>query len=83
MSCSRTPYSAKDARNHWPAFMDGQIPSDWEMITWVVMEEVLTRDGEDHRRLRSLIAKAFTARNSEGSRPQIEKIVNTLIEGLA
>jgi cytochrome P450 len=74
---------AKDPRKNWPPFIAGEISSDWEMITWVVMENMLTRDGEDHRRLRSLIAKAFTARNTEASRPQIEKIVNSLIEDLA
>lgn len=74
---------AKDARVHWPAFINGEIPSDWEMITWVVMENMLTRDGDDHHRLRGLIAKAFTARNTEANRTLVQKIVNSLIDDLA
>jgi 2-hydroxy-5-methyl-1-naphthoate 7-hydroxylase len=72
----------KDARKHWPAFINGEIPPDWQMITWVVMENMLTRDGEDHRRLRSLISKAFTPRRVESTRPMIEKIVHALLDAL-
>jgi 2-hydroxy-5-methyl-1-naphthoate 7-hydroxylase len=72
----------KEAKKHWPAFINGEIPPDWQMITWVVMENMLTRDGEDHRRMRSLISKAFTPRQVESTRPMIEKIVHTLLDAL-
>ncbi len=44
---------------------------------------MLLRDPPDHTRLRGLVAKAFTARRVEEMRPQIEKIVATLLDGLA
>lgn len=44
---------------------------------------MLLRDPPDHTRLRGLVAKAFTARRVEEMRPQIEKIVNGLIDKLA
>ncbi len=72
----------KEAKKHWPKFVDGEIPPDWQMITWVVMENMLTRDGDDHRRLRSLISKAFTPRRVESTRPMIEKIVYSLLDDL-
>ncbi|MGC1214834.1 MAG: cytochrome P450 [Micromonospora sp.] len=73
---------AKDSRN-WPAFVNGEVPSDWPMITWVVMDNMTTRDGDDHARLRKLVSRGFTARRVEESRPLIEKITNELLDDLA
>jgi cytochrome P450 len=45
-----------------------------------VAESLLTRDGEDHRRLRRLVSKAFTPRIVEQLRPRIEEIANDLLD---
>jgi 2-hydroxy-5-methyl-1-naphthoate 7-hydroxylase len=73
----------KDATRHWPAYINGEIPAEWQMINWVVMENMTTRDNEDHHRLRSPIAKAFTPRSVEAARPLIEKIANDLLDAMA
>ena len=44
---------------------------------------MLLRDPPDHSRLRGLVAKAFTARRVEEMRPQIESVVNGLLDALA
>ena len=74
---------AKDARKHWPAFINGEIGADFPLIGWVMMENMTTSDGEDHTRLRKLVAKTFTLRRVEAMRPQIEQIVNKLLDDLA
>jgi hypothetical protein len=45
---------AKNPHKHWTAFMDGEIPQEWPMIGWVAMDNMTTRDGADHARLRRL-----------------------------
>ena len=45
-----------------------------------VAESLLTRDGEDHRRLRRLVSKAFTPRIVEQLRPRAEQIANELLD---
>lgn len=44
---------------------------------------MFTAYGEDHRRLRKLIAPAFTARRTEAIQPSVERITTALIEELA
>jgi len=73
----------KEAKKYWPKYINGEILPDWQMITWVVMENMLTRDGDDHKRLRGLISKVFTPRRVEATRPMIEKIVYSLLDDLA
>lgn len=73
----------KNARNHWPKFINGEIPPDWEMISWVAMDNMVTAYGKHLVRLRRLIAKAFTAQRVETVRPQVEKLVDELLDGLA
>lgn len=47
------------------------------MRTWM-----LVQDPPDHNRLRGLVAKAFTARRIESLRPQIQSLVDELLEGV-
>jgi cytochrome P450 len=44
---------------------------------------MLNRDGEDHRRLRRLVSKAFTPRMIELLRPRIQEIADGLIDVVA
>ena len=49
----------------------------------MVNNHLLTKDGEDHRRLRSLVTKAFTPRMIAGMRPRIQQIAEELLDGVA
>lgn len=73
----------KSARNHWPAFYNGELAPDWEMISWVAMDNVSTSYGKDHVRLRRLIGKAFTPRRTEAIRPLVVGLTNMLLDALA
>ncbi len=48
-----------------------------------VNNHVLTKDGENHRRLRRLVTKAFTPRMVEGLRPRIQEIADELLDRVA
>ncbi len=45
-------------------------------------ENLLAKDGEDHRRLRRLVTKAFTPRMVERLRPRIQQIADDLVDGV-
>jgi len=45
-----------------------------------VSENLLAKDGDDHRRLRRLVSKAFTPRMIEQLRPRIEELAGDLID---
>lgn len=54
------------------------LPNDDRVNT-----NLLTMDGEDHRRVRQLVAKAFTPRMVERLRPRIEEIADDLVDRVA
>src|SRR5215468_1279707 len=77
------PRVSKDAYQHWPAWIKGEISPDWPLFPWVAMRNMLTAYGPDHRRLRGLAADAFTARRITALRPRIEAITDGLLNELA
>jgi cytochrome P450 len=47
-----------------------------------VSENLLAKDGADHKRLRRLVSKAFTPRMVEQLRPRIEELADDLLDGV-
>lgn len=77
------PRVSKDPRANWPAYVNGEIRSDWPMNTWVVMENMITADGVEHERLRKPVLRSFTAQRVRAMQPFIEKTVTALLDDLA
>jgi cytochrome P450 len=48
-----------------------------------VNENLLAKDGQDHRRLRRLVSRAFTPRMVEQLRPRIQELAEALIDDVA
>ncbi|MFF9773447.1 cytochrome P450 [Streptomyces sp. NPDC013978] len=71
---------SKDARQHWPRFAAGEITPEWPLFTWVAVQNMFTAYGGDHKRLRTLVAKAFTARRTNALQPRIEEITKGLLD---
>src|ERR1700733_8303044 len=61
----------------------GEIPPDWEMISWIAMDNMVTAYGKDHIRLRKLVGKAFTPRRTEAIRPRVVELADNLLGSLA
>lgn len=76
------PRVSKDPRQHWTAFKNGEIDHRWPLHPWVIAENMFTAYGDQHRRLRKLVAPAFTARRTALMRPGIETIVDGLLKRL-
>lgn len=74
------PDVSKDGRQHWPAY--DHAVATWPLALWVSVHNMFTAYGGDHRRLRRLVAPAFTARRIAALGDRIEQIVNTLLDRL-
>ncbi|MEU3620662.1 cytochrome P450 [Streptomyces sp. NPDC006872] len=72
---------SRDSR-HWRALADGEVPAGWPLLSVVTVRSMATLDGTDHRRLRTLVSQAFTARRVAELRPKIEQAVSALLDDL-
>ncbi|MGP2440393.1 cytochrome P450 family protein [Streptomyces sp. JW3] len=72
---------SKDGRAHWPAY--AETLATWPLALWIAVDNMFTAYGGDHRRLRRMVAPAFTARRVQALRPDVEAIVGSLLDELA
>lgn len=76
------PRLVKDI-NVWGAWQRGEIPPDWPLIGLANPgRSMLTVDGADHRRMRTLVAQALTPRRVEQMRERITKLTSRLLDDL-
>ncbi|MGW4645272.1 cytochrome P450 family protein [Kitasatospora sp. NPDC004289] len=69
---------------HWAAYQRGEVPKTWPLIGLAVPgPSMVTTDGAEHRRLRSIVAQAFTPRRVEAMRPGIERMTAELLDRVA
>ncbi|MEV4560465.1 cytochrome P450 [Kitasatospora sp. NPDC049285] len=70
--------------NRWGAWQRGEIPEGWSLTAAVNPgRSVVTVDGADHRRLRSLTAAALTPGRVDALRPRITEVTDELLDHLA
>ncbi|MYX72986.1 cytochrome P450 [Streptomyces sp. SID3915] len=75
-----SPDVSKDGRRHWPGF--DEAVRTWPLALWVAATNMFTAYGGDHRRLRRIIAPAFSARRIAALQPVVEEIASRLADGL-
>ncbi|MFC5833517.1 cytochrome P450 family protein [Nonomuraea insulae] len=77
------PRVSKDKR-HWGQLERAFATPGWSwIITWIGVSNMLSAYGDEHRRLRKLIAPSFTARRSKAMQPIVEQIVTELLDAMA
>ncbi|KAB1139954.1 cytochrome P450 [Streptomyces luteolifulvus] len=74
------PRVSKDPRQHWPRWINGGISPEWPLFTWVAVQNMFTAYGGEHRRLRTLVSTAFTARRTATLEPRVEEITKGLLD---
>jgi cytochrome P450 len=75
------PRFSKNWRN-WNAIRSGEVGDSWPLIGMVKVNNMVTADGDEHRRLRKLVTANLTPRRVQELRPQIERIVAGLLADL-
>lgn len=83
MELLTSPKVSKNPRQHWPAWINGEIGADWPLASWPTMENMTTAYGQEHQRLRRPVVKAFTPKRVRAMQPYIERTVKQLLDRLA
>ena len=69
---------------HWDDLQNGRIPEGWPLLSTIppTPTNLLRTDGAEHRRLRLLTARAFSARSVERLRPRIKELTTELLDAM-
>lgn len=69
---------------YWDDYQQGRIPEAWPLMSTIppTPTNLLGTDGAEHKRLRLLTAKAFSARSIERLRPRIHELTENLLDAL-
>lgn len=69
---------------HWDDLQNGRIPEGWPLLSTIppTPTNLLGTDGAEHRRLRLLTARAFSARSVERLRPRIHELTAELLDAM-
>ncbi|MFZ3494460.1 cytochrome P450 family protein [Streptomyces sp. 5.8] len=78
---SADPRVGRDWRT-WEALRKGEIPADWPLLGMIRLNNMMARDGDEHRRLRRPLTRAFTRNRVERMGPRIDQIVATMLDDL-
>ncbi|GGX17076.1 cytochrome P450 family protein [Streptomyces lomondensis] len=76
------PETSKDAYQHWPAWINGDISRTWPLAIWVSVRNMVTAYGTDHSRLRKPMAAAFTKRRVDALLLRVQEIVDRALDDL-
>lgn len=76
------PETSKDAFQHWPAWINGDISRTWPLAIWVSVRNMVTAYGADHSRLRKPMSAAFTKRRVDALLPRVQEIVDRALDDL-
>ena len=77
------PHISKDARQHWVALLDGDITPQWPLYTWVTGRSMFNAYGTEHRAMRKVAARSFTARRTRAMEPRVTAATTAALEALA
>ena len=78
---STDPRVSRDWR-HWEDLQRGEVPHDSPLLGVIRVNNLTTRDGDEHRRLRRPLARTFTRTKVEQMAPRIDQIVTSLLDDL-
>ncbi|MBR8743727.1 cytochrome P450 [Nocardiopsis sp. MG754419] len=77
------PRLVKDVA-HWDDLQQGRVPESWPLLSTIppTPTNLLGTDGAEHKRLRLLTAKAFSARSVERLRPRVHELTESLLDAM-
>lgn len=75
---------SRDTFQHWPAWDNGhsELAKSWPLAFWVSDKNMINAYGSEHKRLRTLTARAFSAHQSRNFMPQIIRISHDLLDNI-
>lgn len=76
-----SPEVSKDAHIHWPPF--NEVVQTWPLALWIAVKNMFTAYGDEHRKLRRMIAPALSARRVQAFTGMVEATVTAILDDLA
>ena len=79
----KSPHVTKDLGRVWEPDQFAEVAGTWKYGMWFAVKTMFTASGDEHRRLRDMVAPAFSARRIADLSSRIEGIVAHLLDQIA